>query len=128
MEATLTTPWLLAPRGGNRHMTSQPPRRYPSETPISHHTPLSRCSPTEGFNSNINLSGTTSPSSQFQDKNANNHASHHPHCPLPMENGNQLPNGLLEDEGHSRSNGSATSSLHRHVDSHHSQVTTRSSA
>ncbi|KAJ8350779.1 hypothetical protein SKAU_G00259090 [Synaphobranchus kaupii] len=79
-----------------------------------------------GFNSNINLSGrdesgVTTPSSQLQDKNANNHTAphHHPqlHCPLLPENGNQLSNGSLEDEGHSRS----TPSLHRHLDSHHSQ-------
>ncbi|XP_064166257.1 unconventional myosin-XVI-like isoform X3 [Anguilla rostrata] len=86
-----------------------------------------------GFNSNINLSGRdesgmTSPSPQLQDKNANNHAAphhHHPHlhCPLLPENGNQLSNGSLEDEGHPRLNVSATSSLHRHLDSHHSQVT-----
>ncbi|XP_061082847.1 unconventional myosin-XVI-like [Conger conger] len=84
-----------------------------------------------GFNSNINLSGRdesgmTSPSPQLQDKNANNHSAphHHPHLHYPLlpENGNQLSNGSLDDEGHSRSNGSATSSLHRHLDSHHSQV------
>ncbi|XP_036966394.1 unconventional myosin-XVI isoform X2 [Acanthopagrus latus] len=84
-----------------------------------------------GFNSNINLPGRdecgsapTSPSVQLQDKNANNHA---PHCPspAPMENGNQIPNGSLEDESHSKSNSTSSTSLHRHMDSHHTQVLQR---
>ncbi|KAG7467471.1 hypothetical protein MATL_G00153880 [Megalops atlanticus] len=82
-----------------------------------------------GFNSNINLPsredpGTTSPS-QLQDRNANNHAGPHPHAhslsSAPAENGNQLSNGSLEDEGHSKPNSSTLSSLHKHMDSHHSQ-------
>ncbi|XP_035266234.1 unconventional myosin-XVI isoform X2 [Anguilla anguilla] len=88
-----------------------------------------------GFNSNINAlgrdeAGTTPPSPQLQDKNANNHtapqAHSHSHThspsPAPLENGNQLSNGSPEDEGHSKTNSSATSSLHRHLDGHHSQV------
>ncbi|XP_029967147.1 unconventional myosin-XVI isoform X2 [Salarias fasciatus] len=81
-----------------------------------------------GFNSNINLPGRedcgsapTSPSLQLQDKNANNHSSHSSN-PAPVENGNQIPNGSLEDESHSKSNSSSTASLHRHMDSHHTQV------
>ncbi|XP_072300740.1 unconventional myosin-XVI isoform X1 [Eucyclogobius newberryi] len=79
-----------------------------------------------GFNSNINLPGRedygsapTSPSPQLQDKNANNHT---PHCTTsaPMENGNQISNGSLEEETHSKSNSSST--LHRHMDSHHTQM------
>ncbi|XP_015821743.2 LOW QUALITY PROTEIN: unconventional myosin-XVI [Nothobranchius furzeri] len=80
-----------------------------------------------GFNSNINLPGRedcgsapTSPSLQLQDKNANNHSLHSP-SPVPVENGNQISNGSLEDEGHIKSN-SSSSSLHRHLDSHHTQV------
>ncbi|KAM9709629.1 unconventional myosin-XVI isoform 1-T1 [Menidia menidia] len=80
-----------------------------------------------GFNSNINLPGReecgsapTSPSLQLQDKNANNHSLHSP-SPVSVENGNQISNGPLEDESHSKSN-SSTTSLHRHMDSHHSQV------
>ncbi|XP_040056748.2 unconventional myosin-XVI isoform X1 [Gasterosteus aculeatus] len=82
-----------------------------------------------GFNSNINLPGRedygsapTSPSLQLQDKNANNHT--HPRCPspAPMENGNQISNGSREDESHSKSNTSSATSLHRHMDSHHTQV------
>ncbi|XP_051938387.1 unconventional myosin-XVI [Hippocampus zosterae] len=79
-----------------------------------------------GFNSNINLPGhedcgsaPSSPSLQLQDKNANNHSvqsSSH----APLENGNQISNGSLEDESHVKSNMS-TSSLHRHMDSHHTQ-------
>ncbi|XP_029348757.1 unconventional myosin-XVI isoform X2 [Echeneis naucrates] len=79
-----------------------------------------------GFNSNINLPGRedcgsapTSPSLQLQDKNANNHSPHSP-SPGPIENGNQISNGSLEDESHSKSNSSSTS-LHRHMDSHHTQ-------
>lgn len=79
-----------------------------------------------GFNSNINLAGReeygsapTSPSPQLQDKNANNHTPHST-SPAPMENGNQISNGSLEEETHSKSNSS--SSLHRHMDSHHTQV------
>ncbi|XP_047457190.1 unconventional myosin-XVI isoform X2 [Mugil cephalus] len=81
-----------------------------------------------GFNSNINLPGReecgsapTSPSLQLQDKNANNHAPHSQN-PAPIENGNQISNGSLEDESHSKSNSSSTASLHRHLDSHHTQV------
>ncbi|CAI5655783.1 unnamed protein product [Oreochromis niloticus] len=81
-----------------------------------------------GFNSNINLPGRedcgsapTSPSLQLQDKNANNH-SPHSQSPAPVENGNQISNGSLEDESHSKSNSSSTPSLHRHMDSHHTQV------
>ncbi|KAM4558302.1 unconventional myosin-XVI isoform 2-T2 [Odontesthes bonariensis] len=80
-----------------------------------------------GFNSNINLPGRedcgsapTSPSLQLQDKNANNH-SLHSSSPVSVENGNQISNGSLEDESHSKSN-SSTTSLHRHMDSHHTQV------
>ncbi|XP_016528594.1 unconventional myosin-XVI isoform X1 [Poecilia formosa] len=83
-----------------------------------------------GFNSNINLPGReesgsapTSPSLQLQDKNANNH-SLHPPSPVPVENGNQISNGSLEDESHSKSN-SSTTSLHRHLDSHHTQLLQR---
>ncbi|KAJ8246613.1 hypothetical protein GJAV_G00253470 [Gymnothorax javanicus] len=84
-----------------------------------------------GFNSNINAlsreeAGTTPPSPLLQDKNANNHSA--PHChshthspsPAPLENGNQLSNGSPDDEAHSKSSSSATSSLHRHLDGHHS--------
>ncbi|KAM9344023.1 unconventional myosin-XVI [Pholidichthys leucotaenia] len=81
-----------------------------------------------GFNSNINLPGRedcgsapTSPSLQLQDKNANNHSIHSPST-APVENGNQIPNGSLEDESHSKSISSSTTSLHRHMDSHHTQV------
>ncbi|XP_020568927.1 unconventional myosin-XVI isoform X1 [Oryzias latipes] len=77
-----------------------------------------------GFNSNINLPGReecgsapTSPS-LLQDKNANNHSLHSP-SPITIENGNQISNGSLEDESHSKSNSST--SLHRHMDSHHTQ-------
>ncbi|XP_072252998.1 unconventional myosin-XVI isoform X1 [Leuresthes tenuis] len=80
-----------------------------------------------GFNSNINLPGRedcgsapTSPSLQLQDKNANNHSLHSP-SPVSVENGNQISNGSLEDESHSKPN-SSTTSLHRHMDSHHTQV------
>uniref|UniRef100_A0A1A8P5Y0 Myosin XVI n=2 Tax=Nothobranchius pienaari TaxID=704102 RepID=A0A1A8P5Y0_9TELE len=79
-----------------------------------------------GFNSNINLPGRedcgsapTSPSLQLQDKNANNHSLHSP-SPVPVENGNQISNGSLEDEGHIKSN-SSSSSLHRRMDSRHTQ-------
>ncbi|XP_056145895.1 unconventional myosin-XVI [Lampris incognitus] len=84
-----------------------------------------------GFNSNINLPGRedcgsapNSPSPQLQDKNANNHSLHSP-SPAPVENGNQIPNGSLEDESHSKSNSSSAATLHRHMDSHHTQVTQR---
>ncbi|KAK2839918.1 hypothetical protein Q5P01_013658 [Channa striata] len=80
-----------------------------------------------GFNSNINLPGReecgsapTSPSLQLQDRNANNHSPHSP-SPAPVENGNQISNGSLEDESHSKSNSSSAASLHRHMDSHHNQ-------
>ncbi|XP_061547358.1 unconventional myosin-XVI isoform X2 [Phycodurus eques] len=80
-----------------------------------------------GFNSNINLPGReecgsapSSPSLQLQDKNANNH-SVHSSSHAPIENGNQISNGSLEDQSHVKSNMS-TSSLHRHMDSHHTQV------
>ncbi|XP_057707425.1 unconventional myosin-XVI isoform X2 [Corythoichthys intestinalis] len=83
-----------------------------------------------GFNSNINLPGRedcgsapSSPSLQLQDKNANNH-SIHPLNQAPVENGNQISNGSLEDENHVKSNMS-TSSLHRHMDSHHTQALRR---
>ncbi|XP_033966263.1 unconventional myosin-XVI [Pseudochaenichthys georgianus] len=69
-----------------------------------------------GFNSNINL-----PSVQLQDKNANNHTHPHSQSSAPVENGNQISNGSLEDESHSKSN-SSSSTLHRHMDSHHTQV------
>ncbi|XP_051565407.1 unconventional myosin-XVI-like isoform X1 [Myxocyprinus asiaticus] len=82
-------------------------------------------------NSNINLpgredQGPTSPSPQLQDKNANNHTSPNTSSPAPVENGNQISNGniirwMLEDEGHPKSNPSSTSTLHRHMDSHHTQ-------
>ncbi|KAK1903550.1 Unconventional myosin-XVI, partial [Dissostichus eleginoides] len=68
-----------------------------------------------GFNSNINL-----PSVQLQDKNANNHTHPHSQSSAPVENGNQISNGSLEDESHSKSN-SSSSTLHRHMDSHHTQ-------
>uniref|UniRef100_UPI0037E96B2C unconventional myosin-XVI n=1 Tax=Semicossyphus pulcher TaxID=241346 RepID=UPI0037E96B2C len=81
-----------------------------------------------GFNSNINLPGRedsgsapTSPSLQLQDKNANNHTPHSSN-PAPVENGNQISNGSLEDESHSKSNTTSSTSLHRHMDSHHTQV------
>ncbi|XP_034041871.1 unconventional myosin-XVI isoform X2 [Thalassophryne amazonica] len=84
-----------------------------------------------GFNSNINVPGReecgsapTSPSLQLQDKNANNH-SPHSSSPAPVENGNQIPNGSLEDEIQSKSNSSTSTSLHRHLDSHHTQVLQR---
>ncbi|XP_036830919.1 unconventional myosin-XVI [Oncorhynchus mykiss] len=81
-----------------------------------------------GFNSNINLPGRdehpgstpSSPSPQLQDKNANNHAPHSP-SHTPIENGNRLSNGSMEDEGHIKSNSSSSSSLHRHMDRHHTQ-------
>ncbi|XP_077392246.1 unconventional myosin-XVI isoform X2 [Festucalex cinctus] len=80
-----------------------------------------------GFNSNINLPGReecgstpSSPSLQLQDKNANNH-SLHSSSHAPVENGNQVSNGSLEDESHVKSNMS-TSSLHRHMDRHHTQA------
>ncbi|XP_028846697.1 unconventional myosin-XVI isoform X2 [Denticeps clupeoides] len=80
-----------------------------------------------GFNSNMNLPGQeeqdpTSLSSQLQDKNANNHT-HTPSSPSPasFENGNQLTNGSLEDEGHLKSNASSAELHHRHLDSHHTQ-------
>uniref|UniRef100_A0A674ME91 Myosin XVI n=2 Tax=Takifugu rubripes TaxID=31033 RepID=A0A674ME91_TAKRU len=81
-----------------------------------------------GFNSNINLPGKeecgsapTSPSLQLQDKNANNHSGHSP-SPVPIENGNQITNESMEDESHSKPNSSGSTSLHRHMDSHHIQV------
>ncbi|XP_074550716.1 unconventional myosin-XVI isoform X2 [Halichoeres trimaculatus] len=81
-----------------------------------------------GYNSNINLPGRddsgsapTSPSLQLQDKNANNHAPHSSST-APVENGNQISNGSLEDESHSKSNTTSSASLHRHMDSHHTQV------
>ncbi|KAL2081193.1 hypothetical protein ACEWY4_023046 [Coilia grayii] len=82
----------------------------------------------KGFsNSNINLpgreeQGPTSLSPQLQDKNANTH-NHSPNSPgsAPVENGNQLSNGSLEDEGHPKSNGSSATLQHRHLDSHHTQ-------
>ncbi|KAL4656568.1 unconventional myosin-XVI-like [Arapaima gigas] len=69
-----------------------------------------------GFNSNINQparldSGTTSPSPRLQDNNANNHLIG---SPASIENGNQLPNGLLVHEDQSN----ITASLHRHMDRH----------
>ncbi|XP_041663460.1 unconventional myosin-XVI isoform X2 [Cheilinus undulatus] len=80
-----------------------------------------------GFNSNINLPGRedsgsapTSPSLQLQDKNANNHTPHSS-SPAPVENGNQISNGSLEDESHSKTNTTSSTSLHRHMDSHHTQ-------
>ncbi|XP_049583907.1 unconventional myosin-XVI isoform X1 [Syngnathus scovelli] len=80
-----------------------------------------------GFNSNINLPGReecgsapSSPSLQLQDKNANNHAVHSS-SHAPIENGNQISNGSLEDDSHVKSNMS-TSSLQRHMDSHHMQA------
>ncbi|XP_059198563.1 unconventional myosin-XVI [Centropristis striata] len=82
-----------------------------------------------GFNSNINLPGReecgsapTSPSLQLQDKNANNHTHPHSPNPTPVENGNQISNGSLEDESHSKSNSTSATTLHRHMDSHHTQV------
>ncbi|KAF3843141.1 hypothetical protein F7725_001990 [Dissostichus mawsoni] len=75
-----------------------------------------------GFNSNINL-----PSVQLQDKNANNHTHPHSQSSAPVENGNQISNGSLEDESHSKSN-SSSSTLHRHMDSHHTQVNTQRQA
>ncbi|CAJ1079539.1 unconventional myosin-XVI isoform X2 [Xyrichtys novacula] len=84
-----------------------------------------------GFNSNINLPGRedsgsapTSPSLQLQDKNANNHTPHSSN-PAPVENGNQISNGSLEDESHSKSNTTSSTSLHKHMDSHHTQVLQR---
>uniref|UniRef100_A0A8C1L5R9 Myosin XVI n=1 Tax=Cyprinus carpio TaxID=7962 RepID=A0A8C1L5R9_CYPCA len=82
-------------------------------------------------NSNINLpgqedQGPISPSAQLQDKNANNHTSPSSSNPAPVENGNQISNGTLEDEGHPKSNASSTPVLHRHMDSHHTQVLQRS--
>ncbi|KAJ8013191.1 hypothetical protein DPEC_G00050710 [Dallia pectoralis] len=81
-----------------------------------------------GFNSNVNIPGReeqsgsspTSPSPQLQDKNANNHAPHSS-SPATVENGNRLSNGSIEDEGHTKINSSSSSSLHRHMDSHHTQ-------
>ncbi|XP_055727691.1 unconventional myosin-XVI isoform X1 [Salvelinus fontinalis] len=85
-----------------------------------------------GFNSNINLPGReehpgstpTSSCPQLQDKNANNHAPPSP-SPTPIENGNRLSNGSMEDEGHTKTYSSSSSSLHRHMDSHHTQVIQR---
>ncbi|XP_056320806.1 unconventional myosin-XVI-like [Danio aesculapii] len=82
-------------------------------------------------NSNINLpgredQGPISPSAQLQDKNANNHTSPNSSNPAPIENGNQISNGTLEDEGHPKPMASSTSTLHRHMDSHHTQVPQRS--
>ncbi|XP_076141146.1 unconventional myosin-XVI-like, partial [Alosa pseudoharengus] len=84
-----------------------------------------------GFNSNINLpgrdeQGPTCLSPQLQDKNANTHNHHNHHSPnspspAPSDNGNQLSNGSLEDEGHPKSNGSSATLQHRHLDSHHTQ-------
>ncbi|XP_035378854.1 unconventional myosin-XVI isoform X2 [Electrophorus electricus] len=82
-----------------------------------------------GFtNSNMNLPGreeqgtsSSSSSPQLQDKNANNHTSPNSPSPAPIENGNQLSNGTLEDEGHHKSNVSSAATLHRHMDSHHTQ-------
>ncbi|XP_028291558.1 unconventional myosin-XVI isoform X2 [Gouania willdenowi] len=77
-----------------------------------------------GFNSNVNRedcgSAPTSPSLQLQDKNANNHSSHS-QSPIPVENGNRISNGSLEDDSHSKSS-PGTTSLPRHMDSHHTQV------
>uniref|UniRef100_H3BXF1 Myosin XVI n=1 Tax=Tetraodon nigroviridis TaxID=99883 RepID=H3BXF1_TETNG len=85
----------------------------------------------ERFNSNINLPGKdecgsapTSPSLQLQDKNANNRSTQSS-SPVPIENGNQITNGLMEDESHSKPNTSTSTSLHRHMDSHHIQVINR---
>ncbi|XP_034742135.1 unconventional myosin-XVI isoform X2 [Etheostoma cragini] len=82
-----------------------------------------------GLNSNINLPGReecgsapTSPSLQLQDKNANNHTHHHSSSSAPVENGNQISNGSLEDDSHSKSNSSSSTSLSRYMDSHHTQV------
>ncbi|XP_046701110.1 unconventional myosin-XVI isoform X2 [Silurus meridionalis] len=85
-----------------------------------------------GFsNSNMNLpgreeQGPTSSSPQLQDKNAN-HRTSSPNSPIPppMENGNQISNGMLEDDGHHKSIASSASTLHRHMDSHHTQVIRR---
>ncbi|XP_066562262.1 unconventional myosin-XVI isoform X2 [Amia ocellicauda] len=81
----------------------------------------------ERFNSNIIMPGREEPSDtspQLQDKNANNRVntpSSTAPSPASIENGNQLSNGLPE-EGHSKSNSSmAASSVHRHVETHHSQ-------
>ncbi|KAK3568354.1 hypothetical protein QTP86_004946 [Hemibagrus guttatus] len=82
-----------------------------------------------GFsNSNMNLpgreeQGPTTSSPQLQDKNAN-HRTSSPNSPIPapMENGNQISNGTLEDDGHHKSIASSASTLHRHMDSHHTQV------
>ncbi|XP_057192130.1 unconventional myosin-XVI isoform X1 [Triplophysa rosa] len=84
-------------------------------------------------NSNINLpgredQGPTSLLPQLQDKNANNHTSSISSNPAPVENGNQISNGMLEDEGHPKSNASGTSVMHRHMDSHHTQVIQRTRA
>ncbi|CAL8322463.1 unnamed protein product [Merluccius merluccius] len=84
-----------------------------------------------GFNSNINLPGRedcgsapTSPSPQLQDKNANNHTSNSSSS-APIENGNQITNGSMEDDSHSKSNTPSSASLHRHMDSHHTQLIQR---
>ncbi|XP_034160516.2 unconventional myosin-XVI isoform X2 [Pangasianodon hypophthalmus] len=83
-----------------------------------------------GFsNSNMNLPGREEqgPSSpQLQDKNAN-HRTSSPNSPIPapMENGNQISNGTLEDDGHHKTIASSASTLHRHMDSHHTQVIRR---
>ncbi|CAL8268518.1 unnamed protein product [Lota lota] len=77
-----------------------------------------------GFNSNINQdcgSAPTSPSPQLQDKNANNHAPNSSSS-APVENGNQITNGSMEDVSHSKS---SSASLHRHMDSHHTQLIQR---
>ncbi|XP_072556998.1 unconventional myosin-XVI-like isoform X2 [Paramormyrops kingsleyae] len=72
-----------------------------------------------GFNSNMNQagrvdSGPPSPSPQLQDNNANNHPFS---SPISIENGNQLCNGLVENE----SQLNIPVSLQRHVDRHQSQ-------
>ncbi|XP_006639319.2 unconventional myosin-XVI isoform X1 [Lepisosteus oculatus] len=79
--------------------------------------------------SNINMPGredASDMSPELRDKNANNRVTTHSSaapCPVSMENGNQLSNGLPEDEGHMRFNSStALPSVQRHIDSHHSQV------
>ncbi|TSL16099.1 Unconventional myosin-XVI [Bagarius yarrelli] len=82
-----------------------------------------------GFsNSNMNLpgreeQGPTTSSPQLQDKNAN-HRTSSPNSPIPapMENGNQISSGMLEDEGHHKSIATSASTLHRHMDSHHTQI------
>ncbi|XP_071197181.1 unconventional myosin-XVI-like isoform X2 [Salvelinus alpinus] len=132
-----SSPLLFNPANG-RPLTSPQPALDELNTLFSSGRSLLKKTTTgrkmrEGaFNSNINLPGReehpgstpTSSCPQLQDKNANNHAPPSP-SPTPIENGNRLSNGSMEDEGHTKTYSSSSSSLHRHMDSHHTQVIQR---